>query len=258
MEAILSQAFTYLIHGHRLYVEVHGQLDKSPLILLHHGLGSTRAWRRQIPALVQAGYCVIAYDRWGYGKSDPRAALSAPTFNDDQQDLLALMDTLGVKRVALIGHSDGGTIALYFAAAHPQRVACLVTLAAHVYVETKMEPGILGVRYTYENDPEFRKGLNRVHGEKFERVFFNWFNAWAKPEHRAWDMRPLLSNITCPVLVIQGEDDEHATPQHAYDIAAAIPGAQCWIIPGTGHMAQRDAAKDFNRRVLAFLKENYV
>lgn len=212
MEALVSQAFSQLIHGHHLYIETYGPADRPPLILLHHGLGSTRAWRRQVPALTRAGYRVIAYDRWGYGKSDPRPALSVPLFSEDQQDLLTLMDTLGIARVALIGHSDGGTIALYFAAAHPHRVACLVILAAHIYVETKMEPGLLGVRYTYDNDPEFRQRLRRVHGEKAERVFLNWFEAWARPENRSWDMRPLLSGISCPVLVIQGEDDEHATP----------------------------------------------
>jgi len=258
MEALISQAFTPSIHGHRLYVEIHGTADRPAVILLHHGLGSTRAWKRQIPALVRAGYRAIAYDRWGYGKSEGRTALSAPTFVEDQQDLLALMDLLELAQAALIGHSDGGTIALYFAAAHPDRVACLVTLAAHVYVEAKMETGIWGVRYTYEKDAEFRKRLRRVHGEKYERLFFNWFEAWARSEHRAWDMRPLLSSISCPALVIQGEDDEHATPQHAYDLAAALPKAETWIIPAVGHMAQRDAARAFNRKVLDFLKEHYV
>ena len=66
-------------------------------------------------------------------------------------------------------------------------------------------------------------------------------------------MRPLLAGISCPALVIQGEQDEHATPQHARDIAAAIPGAELWLLPGAGHMLPQEAAERFNPRLIEFL-----
>jgi len=223
------------------------------VILLHHGLGSTRAWRRQVPALAAAGYHVIAYDRWGYGRSGARPALSMPCFEDDQRDLLALLDYLGLKQISLVGHSDGGTIALYFAAAHPERVACLVTIAAHIYTEPKMQPSMLGVRQSFENDADFRRRFQRAHGQKYQQVFDNWFFGWAKPEHLSWDMRPVLQQIRCPSLVIQGMEDEHATPRHAEDIAKAIPGAELWLVPGVGHMLPRDSARVFNERLVEFL-----
>jgi len=241
------------IHGHRLYLEERGPAHGAPVLLLHHGLGSLRAWREQVPALAAAGLRVIAYDRWGYGKSDARPALSLPTFEDDQCDLKALLDELGIAQAAFIGHSDGGTLALHFAINHPQRVNRLVTLAAHVFVEPKMISGIWAVRQAFENDADFRRRFRRVHGDKFEQVFQNWFNGWARPANQDWDMRPLLQQVGCPSLVVQGLEDEHANPQHAMDIAAAIPGAVLWLAPDAGHMLQKDAADPFNQKVLVFL-----
>ena len=243
-----------MINGHEIYYQDHGPAGGQAVVFLHHGLGSTRAWRRQVHPIREAGLRMIAYDRWGYGKSAARPALDIPFFADDQADLLALLERLGVERTALVGHSDGGTIALYFTAAHPERVSRLVTIAAHIYVEPKMEPGMWDIRQTFETDSEFRHRFQRVHGEKYKQVFDNWFTGWAKPEHLAWDMRPILGQIGCPALVIQGMADEHATPQHAQDIAATIPGAELWLVPGASHMLQRQAAKALNLKLLDFLR----
>ena len=132
-----------LINGHNLNVERNGPENRPCVVLLHHGLGSVKAWRGQMSALVDAGYHVIAYDRWGYGGSDGRPGLDLPTFTTDIDDLHILLEQLGIRRAALVGHSDGGTIALYYAAQYPDEVTCLVTVAAHIYVEARMEPGIL-------------------------------------------------------------------------------------------------------------------
>ncbi len=241
------------VNGQQIYLEERGQDGAPTVLLLHHGLGSTRSWSAQIPTLEAAGWRVIAYDRRGYGKSDPRPRLSAPDFEDDIQDLRALLVRLGLSRVALIGHSDGGTIALYYAARYPNQVACLVVVAAHIYVEPKMRPGIESVRQAFENDVRFREGLRRLHADKTEAVFWNWYCGWVKPESLTWDMRPMLSRITCPVLVVQGEQDEHATPQHARDLAAGIPQASLWLVPSARHMLPQEDPERFNRQVLQFL-----
>ncbi|MCI0521013.1 MAG: alpha/beta fold hydrolase [Chloroflexi bacterium] len=241
------------LNGHRLNLIQHGPPSGAAVILLHHGLGSARAWRRQLPALAHAGYHAIAYDRLGYGRSQPRESLDIPEFSQDQADLLALMDALGLERATLAGHSDGGTIAMLFSAAHPQRVATLITVAAHAYVEAKMEPGLFAIRHAFENDADFRQKLHKVHGDKVDSVFYGWFDGWARPECRRWDIRPVLARIACPALVVQGMEDEHATPEHARQIAAAIPGADLWLLPGIGHMLPRQAAAAFNRKLLEFL-----
>jgi pimeloyl-ACP methyl ester carboxylesterase len=242
------------INGHNLNVERNGPENRPCVVLLHHGLGSVKAWRGQVSALVDAGYHVIAYDRWGYGGSDSRPGLDLPTFAADIDDLHILLEHLGVRRAALVGHSDGGTIALYYAAQYPDEVTCLVTVAAHIYVEAEMEQGILGVQQAFETDEHFRTGLRYAHGAKYESVFHNWFDGWHRSEYLSWDIRQNIQQISCPALIVQGEKDEHATPQHAEDIAAEIPGAELWIIPAAGHMVPQENAELFNARLLQFLE----
>jgi pimeloyl-ACP methyl ester carboxylesterase len=116
-----------------------------------------------------------------------------------------------------------------------------------------MTPGIQSIRTAFEHDSRFQKGLRRVHGNNYESVFRNWFDGWHTPKADGWDMRPTLSQITCPTLVIQGEQDEHATPQHAIDLAAGIPDAELWLVPEASHMLPQDWPEVFNKKVLEFL-----
>ena len=242
-----------LVNNHHIHIETHGPEDGHPVILLHHGLGSTQAWRKQVHPLANAGYRVIVYDRWGYGRSAPRPYLAVPTFRDDLADIDSIFSIFDIHSATLVGHSDGGTIALYWALQHPQRVSALVTVAAHIYLEPKMEPGIQGIRTAFEGDTRFRKGMRRVHGDNFESVFRNWFDGWHNPEALDWDMRPSLCQITCPTLVIQGENDEHATVQHARDISDGIAGSALWIASGAAHMLPQEIPQMFNTKLLEFL-----
>ncbi len=249
------------VNGHQLYIDERGllgapavpSLAQPVVVLLHHGLGSTHAWRSQFPALTRAGYRTLAYDRWGYGRSAPRSQLSMPYFEEDQADLLTILDQMQIWQAALVGHSDGGTIALYFAARHPERVTCLVILAAHAYVDEYVTAGMPYVLQQYREDASFRSKLQRRHGGQTETMFMAWYNGWYKEANRDWDMRPDLGRIRCPTLVMQGDEDEHAPPQHVVDIASAIPGAELHLVPGAGHMLQRERAREVNRRLLGFL-----
>ena len=253
---MMAKSNLYEVNGHKLYVLNRGPSKGPVVILLHHGLGSVRAWRKQIPALASAGYRTIAIDRWGYGRSDPRPALSPPTFIDDQQDLLSLMDQLGISQAELVGHSDGGTLALYFAIAYPERVSCLVTVSAHIYLDQIMVSGIQGVHQLFEGDGDFLRKFCRAHGDKYETVFKNWYNGWFKVDFQNWDMRPLLSQITCPLLVTQGSKDEQGTPEQARDIAKAIKGAELWFNLDAMHMMPVEKPDEFNHRLLEFLAQH--
>lgn len=242
------------VHGHRLYYECHGPKDGTPLVLLHHGLGSTRAWKHQVPALAGAGFRVVVYDRWGYGASDPRPRLDVPHFAQDVADLAALLDTSGIVQALLVGHSDGGNVALAFAAAYPQQALAVVAVAAHIYLEDTMPQGIAQVAETYRTHPAVRAALDRAHHGRGEQVFRLWYEAWTQPALKHWDARPQFRAVTCPTLVIQGDADEHATPRHAQDLAAALPQAQVVIVSGGRHMLPQEQPETFNRLVLKFLK----
>lgn len=241
------------INGHQLYLEVTGAEAGFPVVLLHHGLGSVYSWSQQIHALVDAGFRVVAYDRWGYGNSDQRKQLRVPYFEEDLSDLDQILKHLKINLAALVGHSDGGTIALYFAARYPQRIACVVTIAAHIYIEKKMHAGIDGLLKNYQIKESFRKGMQRAHGSAADRVFQNWYRAWSQPEVLTWDMRNVLNQISCPSFIVQGLCDEHATPAHAEDLADSINASELWLVPGIGHMLPQEAPSEFNQRLIAFL-----
>ena len=225
------------------------------MILLHHGLGSVASWKAQIPAFCNAGYRVVVYDRWGYGRSDSRQALSLPHFEEDVTDLLALLDHLELGQASLVGHSDGGTIALYFAARYPVRTKHLVVVAAHIYIEPKMGAGIQAVQDAFQRDGRFREGLRRLHGDKTDHLFKSWYEGWINERSLSWDMRPILKEISCPAFIIQGSLDEHATPQHAADLADGLGQARLWMEPGSAHMLAQEIPEKFNREVLSFLEE---
>ncbi|HSO27299.1 MAG TPA: alpha/beta hydrolase [Anaerolineales bacterium] len=242
-----------IIHDHDLYVEQHGAADGPPVVLLHHGLGSVSSWQRQIDPLVQAGYRVIAYDRWGFGRSPARGDSPAPHFRQDRLDLLALLDDLGLERAAFIGHSDGGTLALLLALDAPERVACLAVVAAHIYIEPQMLAGIQETYAAFGARGPFYRRLAQLHGEKVELLVNAWQAAWRSESFRNWDLRPRLAAIGCPAYVVQGREDEYATPQHAYDLFSALPNAGLWLAPGAGHMLPQNQPRVFAQFMLCFL-----
>ncbi len=242
-----------LINGHHVHFEQYGPENGPAVVLLHHGLGSVKAWQAQIPDLTTAGYRVIACDRWGYGGSDAREGLDLPTFEADVDDLVQILDKLGIRHAALVGHSDGGTLALYFAAQQSDIVKCLICIAAHIYVEPKMEEGIQWVRQAFESDEHFQRGLYNAHGDKYETVFWNWYNGWNRMGNLDWEMNPILHQIMCPTLIIQGDEDEHATLKHAKDIADQICGSELWLVHEVGHMLPQKIPAIFNARIIEFI-----
>jgi pimeloyl-ACP methyl ester carboxylesterase len=244
------------INGHPIFVETAGPLDGPPVVLLHHGLGAIRSWKAQIPVLAEAGFRVLVYDRWGHGKSAPRERWAIPYFRSDLADFEAILDHLNFAQAALVGHSDGGKIAMYYSVEHPQRVTCLVLVSTHIYIEPKMAPGIASVRHDFEHDHSFQSKMRRVHGENADSLFWGWFNGWTNPDIKDWDMRPLIKGIECPTLVVQGLEDEHASPQHAREIVEAVPNAELWLLPDVGHMPAQDRPAEFNQKILLFIRNS--
>jgi pimeloyl-ACP methyl ester carboxylesterase len=116
-----------------------------------------------------------------------------------------------------------------------------------------MAPGIQTIRESFEQDDDFKIKLFRSHGDKYAEVFYNWFDGWHNPSALGWDMRHSLAKISCPTLVVQGELDEHATRQHAFDIKDAIPDSRIWIAPNAGHMIPQEIPETFNTKLLEYL-----
>jgi pimeloyl-ACP methyl ester carboxylesterase len=249
----LRKAGHAAIRGHQLYWELHGPAQGPVLVLLHHGLGSSRSWRKQLPSFAAQGYQALAFDRWGYGRSDERNTFETQFMQHDAEDMLELLQLLGVEHASFIGHSDGGTISLLLAADHPQLVERMVLIAAHIYWESKTVDSIREIAAA-ANDPVAKRAWEREHGKKGPALVKAWAAGWLQEDMSALDLAPQLPRIACPTLVIQGEEDEYATAAQAQDLASGIPSAELWMIPGVGHMPPQEIPEAFNDRVLSFLK----
>lgn len=240
------------IHDHQLYWERYGDPSDPLILMLHHGLGSIRSWRRQIPAFLQGQWQVLLYDRWGYGRSYRRPSFQDGYLLDDTAEAFLLLDTLGIEDLALLGHSDGGTIALLMASQQPERINAIVVVAAHIYFEPPMAAGLELIAQSI-SDPRVLTGLKREHGDRALPLVDAWLSHWRSADPASLSMRPLLADVACPTLVIQGELDEHATAQHAIDIAEGVQNGDLWLIPDVKHMPPSEIPDLFNQRVLDYL-----
>lgn len=245
--------------GHRLRAQWIGPgpaPDEPTLVFLHEGLGSIPQWRGFPEDLCRAsGFSGLVYERWGYGGSDllvlprPKDYLK----REAEQTLPDVLAACGIDRPVLIGHSDGGTIALLYAAAFPERAVACIAEAAHVFVEDKAVGEIQGVVGRWEHG-ELKERLARHHGDNTETMFRGWAETWLSPEFRDWTMIERLPAIVCPVLVIQGEDDEHGTVAQVTAIADGVSGpAETWVIPDCGHSPHIEARAAVCRRMADFI-----
>lgn len=218
------------------------------LVFLHEALGGIGQWKDFPAALcARTGRPGLVYERLGHGGSAPFAAPRGPDFLDVEaaEVLPRVLEAAGIRGpVVPVGHSDGGTIALLYAAAFPARAAGVVSEAAHVFND---EHTRRGVRSTLEGAARLKERLARHHGEKTDELFDAWHEIWLSPGFRDWDIRPLLPAITAPVLAIQGEDDKYCAREQLDAIAGSVRAGRSLLLPGCGHAPhheRRDAALD--------------
>lgn len=228
------------VAGHRLTTATwgHGPVD---VVLLHDGLGSIGQWRSLPGALAErTARTVLAYDRAGHADSTPRPIGPWPAdwLHREATVLGALLDTVGAVRPALVGHSDGGSIAAIHAAAQPDACGALALLAAHSWVEPMTVEEIARLR---EDPGPVVERLGRFH-PRADLLFEAWSGVWVSESFARWDIRPRLHAITAPTLVLQGTHDEYAPADHASETSASVgDNSRCHLLPGVGHLLHREA-----------------
>jgi pimeloyl-ACP methyl ester carboxylesterase len=235
-------------------VEHPGNSDEGPLVLLHEGLGSVSAWRGFPEALHRAtSRRVIAFSRFGHGRSDPPPApRTSAFFHEEASSVLPeVLRQVEAEDPILIGHSDGASIALIHAGMHSVRG--LVLIAPHVVVEEVTVAAIRETRERYETG-DLRERL-AVHHDDPEVAFRNWCDVWLDPALRGWTLEPDAERVNCPVLLIQGTDDPYGTLDQLDRIEARVRGpARRVVVPG-GHGLHREAPVPLVREVTRFLAE---
>jgi pimeloyl-ACP methyl ester carboxylesterase len=211
------------------------------LVMLHEGLGSVSMWREFPDQLAQATGCrTLVYSRQGYGRSSPLDAPRRVEYMHEEARLWlpAILMRLGIRRPVLFGHSDGASIALIHAASPESDVAGIMALAPHVKVEDLTVRSIGAAKAAYL-DTDLRTRLSRHHTD-VDAAFWGWNRIWLDPAFRSWNIEALLPAIRCPILAIQGEDDEYGTMEQIASIARAAPDAGLLALPACRHSPHRD------------------
>ncbi|UTW12776.1 alpha/beta fold hydrolase [Marinobacterium rhizophilum] len=229
------------------------------LVLLHEALGCIAMWK-DVPQQLAArtGCDVFVYERRGYGGSTP-IALPRPGdyLEQEGRDWLArILDSAAITGpVILVGHSDGGSIALVGAAVLGERVLGLVTMAAHIYIDHLTLAGIgEAVARYHAPGSDLPARLARYHGERTDLLFRAWHETWARPAYATFDLSPWLSDIRCQALIMQGVDDQYGVPEQVSDICAGIgPRAQPLLIPDCGHIPHLEAPQQSLTAIVEFV-----
>lgn len=237
------------------YRLINADLTDAPLmIFLHEGLGSISMWRNWPEQVCQDLKCRgLVYSRYGYGQSTPRTPNEprSLTYLHDEadHDLPALLAALGLEdeKPILYGHSDGGTIALIYAAHFPDRVAAIAVAAPHIFVEDITIQGIVDAKALYQST-DMRARLGRHHHDP-DSVFWSWNDTWLQPEFRQWNIEAVLDQIQCPVLAIQGADDEYGTLDQIRGIQRRASQTRLCVVPDCGHSPHRDASDTIIREL---------
>ncbi len=252
------------VRGHRLRLARlrsagRWQPDRPALVLLHEGLGCIELWRDFPHRLAQrTGLDALVYDRPGYGGSDPDPLPRGADYlhREATERLPALLQREGIHAPVLVGHSDGGSIALLHAAAHP--VAACITMAAHVLVEEITLEGIRAARRAWQKT-DLRERLARYHGTNTDRAYRSWVETWLAPWFRDWNIEAELAGITASVLALQGEADEYGSRSQVERIVAGCAGrAEPCLLPDCGHSPHREQPEAAVAAIAGFLERHGI
>lgn len=233
------------------------------MVFLHEGLGSLAMWKDFPQRLCAATGCRgLVYSRPGYGASTPRAADEAwglDFMHRQAHELLpALLAALQVDSAArplwLFGHSDGASIALLYAARFPRRVAGAIVLAPHILVEQLSVASIAAARTAYL-ETDLRQRLAKYHDDP-DSAFWGWNRIWLHPPFLDWSIETEIETIGCPLLAVQGLDDEYGTLAQIHGIARRVPQTELLELSDCGHSPHRDQAERLIARACAFITQH--
>ncbi len=215
--------------------------DLAPIVLFHDSLGCVALWRDFPEHLAAAtGRSVIAYDRLGFGQSDPNPALLATGFVEAEarEGFHDLRQALAIGRYIGLGHSVGGGMAICAAAAYPEDCVALITESAQAFAEDRTLDGIRAAERNFAEPGQLDR-LKKYHGDKATWVLRAWVDTWLSPAFADWNLNAPLRQVRCPVLALHGELDEYGSAAHPDRIADLTGGKQA-LLENCGHVPHRE------------------
>ena len=248
------------INGAEIYYQEHGDSHQTPIVLIHGStIDSHTDWDSVIPKLAEH-YKVFAPDCRGHGRSNnPYKSYS---FKELADDVAAFVRGMGFEKAHIIGHSNGGNVALESAVEHPEVTQTCISQAANAYVSRYLierEPILFDPDRVAREAPAWRDEMiclhEKVNGHGYwkDLLWLTMKEIISEPNYSPAD----LGQVDLPVLVIMGADDTvNATDEHAQYIAKHVPNAQLWIPEETGHNVHQEREDECVAKVLEFLQSN--
>lgn len=260
--SIYEDAWVQTPHG-RLFARIwsaRGEMEsaesKGPIVLFHDSLGCVELWRSFPARLCEStGRRVVAYDRLGYGKSDPYQHGWSPDFIREESEIYfpALRQQLDFNNFIAFGHSVGGSMAVICAAKFADSCQALITESAQSFVEDRTLQGILAAKKEFQAGAQLDR-LKKYHGSKAEWVLNAWTETWLAPEFAAWSLEADLPEVRCRVLAIHGEHDEYGSHRQPEMIGQLVSGpSQIKILSDCRHVPHREQEKTVVELVRNFL-----
>lgn len=232
--------------------------DAPSIVFLHEGLGCVAMWRSFPERLAFATGCgALVYSRMGYGASDAVGGPRPVRFMHDEalEALPVILGHFKLEKVVLFGHSDGASIALIHAGARSGSVRALVVEAPHVFVEPVCIESIERVAADY-GTTRLRERLARHHGDNTDSMFRTWSEVWLRPEFREWNIEEYLPAIECPVLVVQGEDDQYGTVKQVDAVVNQVKGpAESLVLRHCGHSPHSERPEEVLEAAARFVRK---
>ena len=250
-------------NSRNIYYEFHNLQFRSPnkpiLVFLHEGLGSCAQWKDFPKQISDQSECtMLMYDRYGYGKSEMLNELRDNDYMDIEgfDSLPDLLEKLNInEKVILIGHSDGGTIALLFASKYREKVLGVITEADHIFCEEITYQGFRATLKHFESGV-LKRVLYKYHQEKTETMFHGWCDTWLSEGGKIWNVEKHLKNITSPVLSIQGKDDAYGSVEQLISKLKNVSGTiEILFIENCGHEPHFQAKELVQRKMMEFISK---
>lgn len=237
--------------------------DSPVMVFLHEGLGCSKQWKgfhKEISDILKIP--VLAYDRYGYGLSEEINEPRNPDFLEQEASsfLPEIFKKLKIQdhKKILFGHSDGGTIAIIYASLFPENVLGIITEAAHVFIEDITKKGLSATVEIYKNS-KLREKLKKHHGKKTDSMFNSWTEVWLSPEMSDWNIEHFIPGIKCPVLAIQGENDNYGTYKQLESIRKKTSDkTQILFIPDCGHIPHHQAKETVKKASIEFINKTIL
>jgi pimeloyl-ACP methyl ester carboxylesterase len=238
-----------------------------PVVFLHGWLGSWRYWFPTMERVAE-NFRTYSFDFWGFGESRRKSTYESIQNYSDQ--VIRFLDELGIDRCLLVGHSMGGMVALKTAINHPKRISRVAAVGAPIVGDS------LSWLLKLTDRPLFADAFARV--PAFRRFMFHWFLGETDDQHvheilddsvksssttlrnavgSMWrtDLRPELSRLSVPSLIVHGGRDEIVHPNQA-DLFDNVSSAEVVVMPESRHFPFLDESELFNELLLRFLKQD--